>query len=328
MKNLNTKKIRGENFSRENFFRTGIKAMFLIFLPLFLILSISCMSSSGGSEGGSNTATPVESGTVSPSATVTPTATVSPDVAVKINPMEEFDFKKKSEIYEIRKTYVNAYPQLVKLLVSGEYEPSDEIFGQIEDGKGWWGILGICYYGPGEQSIEGDSEESRFICNPFIPSAPAETRARKITDPDLEPKAIYPEPVSINWDTKNMIVTAKYDMTTYLKESEIYGYDYASEMKLVSYNAKDLGFLYFYIDSDESENVKINIQENATLIPQFIHVGFESGYPGGCNNMSPAFTPLIITVEKVPAKVTVKYWREMPGSVENSPDLKEILYLD
>ena len=50
----------------------------------------------------------------------------------------------KDEVYEIRRKYVMKYSQLIQ----GDYEPDKDIFGQIESGKPWWGILGISYYGP------------------------------------------------------------------------------------------------------------------------------------------------------------------------------------
>ena len=42
------------------------------------------------------------------------------------------------------------------------------MFGQVEDGRPWWGIEGQYFHGPGQRSIEGPSEESCFVLNPFL----------------------------------------------------------------------------------------------------------------------------------------------------------------
>jgi len=83
---------------------------------------------------------------------------------IKLNPMIELDFKTRAEIYDIRKKYVAQYSQLTK----EDYVPSKAVFGAIANRKPWLGILGISYYGAGEQIIAGVSEESRFIANPFL----------------------------------------------------------------------------------------------------------------------------------------------------------------
>ena len=246
----------------------------------------------------------------------------------KINPMMELDFKKKSEVYDIRKKYVNEYPELAKYLAQGEYKPSEEVFGQIQDGKSWWGILGICYYGNGKKSIEGPSEETRFLCNPYLIIGLCELYARHVNDPSLKPKAIYATPESCCWDMKNREILIKYNVSDYLKEAKKYHYPGPEKMYLVAYNAKDLGFKYFYILPGGAENIKFEEQKEARVIPQYIHVGGSSGYPGGSNNMSPAFKPLDIEVEKTPAKVTVKLWKEMPKNIEAKCDMTVVLEME
>lgn len=253
---------------------------------------------------------------------------VSRQIEVRVNPPEEFDFLKKSEIYEIRKKSVNAYPLLLKAFYTGEYKPLEEIFGQIEDGKSWWGTLGIYHYGPGLKSIEGPSEESRFICNPFIPVALCERWARGIRDPQLKPEAIFPEPVTVVWDIPGKKVTVKYNVENYLKKSEEVGDKRAGELKLIAYNAKDLGYGYFHIYRGQTENVDINPQSEALLIPQFLHTGNDSGYPGGSNNMSPGFPPLNIKLNSLPARLTVGLWKKKPSDLKSVPDITEVLEME
>ena len=78
--------------------------------------------------------------------------------------MIKLDLMKKTEILELREKYVSEYPELL----NAAYKPSEDVFGQVEDGKPWWGILGISYYGSGQKSIEGPSKDSRYIINPFL----------------------------------------------------------------------------------------------------------------------------------------------------------------
>jgi len=90
---------------------------------------------------------------------VTPAA-VPMDIAAPA----EFDFKSKAEILDWRKEAVMRHPELIQ----GKYEPSDAVFGQIADRASWWGIEGEFFHDSGAKSIEGVSEESRFVLNPFL----------------------------------------------------------------------------------------------------------------------------------------------------------------
>lgn len=79
----------------------------------------------------------------------------------------DLNFRSKSEILELRRRYVARTPNLV----AHPYEPSAEVFGAIEDNKPWWGLAGQGIWGPGQNSSLGESEESRFIANPFFGQA-------------------------------------------------------------------------------------------------------------------------------------------------------------
>jgi hypothetical protein len=247
---------------------------------------------------------------------------------LKINDMIELDGKTKAEVYQIRSEYVNQKPEMVKALYNGEYKPSDEVFGQITDGKTWWGILGICYYGNGEKSIEGPSEESRFIANPYLLVGLCENFASRVNDHLLEPKAIYAEPCDLVWDLKNSTVRVTYNLTKYFSEAKRYHLYHYDDMYLVSYNARDLGFPYIYINPSETKNVNFTESKEPIAIPFFIHTGGSSGYPGGSNNMSPNFPPLDIKVTSLPAKISVKLWREKPQDIYVQPDLTYIIEME
>ena len=62
--------------------------------------------------------------------------------------MGELDFMTKKEVYDLRKRSVLQHNGLIR----EGYEPSEAVFGQIEDKKPWWGIYGIYGLGPGQRA--------------------------------------------------------------------------------------------------------------------------------------------------------------------------------
>lgn len=239
---------------------------------------------------------------------------------IELNPMIEIDFKTQEEIYHIRKKYVFQYPQLVK----DEYSPSESVFGQIEDNKPWWGIEGHFYYGSGQKSIEGPSEESRFIVNPYLLVGMIEPYAYTMAGTMDKPFSFPPKPLKLVWSGADSTVKVTYDVTTYFHNLEKYRYFQAKErnLHLVAYNARDFGLNYLYVVPEKSQNiVSANKKKEAISILQFIHCGGSCGYPGGCNNMSPNQNELNIKVGQVPALACIKLWRNKPSSVDQKPDI-------
>ena len=80
----------------------------------------------------------------------------------------ELDRLSKADVLRLRRQAVMTQAPLL----AADYVPSEAVFGQIVDGAPWWGIEGQFRHGPGPRSIEGPSEESRFILNPFLLVAP------------------------------------------------------------------------------------------------------------------------------------------------------------
>ncbi|WKZ56098.1 MAG: hypothetical protein QY326_05005 [Bdellovibrionota bacterium] len=95
----------------------------------------------------------------------------APEGSTKISilPAEEFDGWTRAQVLERRIAEVNKHSSLLV----NSYAPAREIFGEIVDGRPWWGTLGqfllYSYDGkPQTDSIAGPSEESRQILNPFV----------------------------------------------------------------------------------------------------------------------------------------------------------------
>src|SRR5271156_3267890 len=85
-------------------------------------------------------------------------------IEVPVRFAEDYNFRPRAEIFQLRQNYVKQTPQLL----SGDYMPYAKVFGAIESNKPWWGIAGRSVWGPGQRSIEGPSEESRFLSNPYL----------------------------------------------------------------------------------------------------------------------------------------------------------------
>jgi len=242
---------------------------------------------------------------------------------IPVNGMEELNFKTKQEIYALRKQQIFEHKDLVD-----SYEPMEAVFGQIADGKPWWGIYGIYGSGPGEKSIEGPSEESRFLLNPYLLVGLSETGAFISTDPSDRKTMCYPEPTSIKWQADECLETIEYDVEryfVYLTKIRVPA-AYQRKLSFVTFNARDLGFNYLQFDREKSNGIAwADTTGNVLPIIQFIHCGGSCGYPGGCNNMSPHQKEMTIEVARTPARACLKLWRTHPRDTGGRPDMTVII---
>ena len=237
------------------------------------------------------------------------------EVAIQ-QPME-LDFKSKAEVLQMRSDIVQKYPQL---LARG-YTPSDEVFGQIVDGLPWWGLVGQIYYGKGNNSIEGESEETRFILNPYLLVA-ADFWTSGSMDA-VSALSFYCAPYNLRWRPREAYAEATYSAAC------VDGPRHAPYFDLIAYNARDFNLTYIYVSYADSLNLtKSEAPPKAYANPQFIHRGNSCGYPGGCNNMSPQ-TPEIerIKILGYPASLVIWLWRDEPSSIEQPADMTFIIHL-
>lgn len=261
---------------------------------------------------------------------------------IRIHPLMELDFMSQADILELRKQFVaehkmlwekiqespgpqNPWLQKISENFKPVYKPNQEIFEQIEDGKPWWGITGLCYYGPGEQAIEGPSEESRFLINPYL-LVGVDYAHGFIVNRSLEPMDVYPEPSQLIWDIQNKRAQVRYAISEMWEKETGFHFPDSSrndrKLNLIAYNAKDLGFRYFYVIPELTQGVEMgDKREQAFELKQFIHCGGSCGYSGGCNNMSPHLDEMELRVRDLPATVTIALWRSRPQSVRQDPDM-------
>ncbi len=236
----------------------------------------------------------------------------------------ELDRMSRAEVLEMRRWALAPYiGRLIR-----NYVPSEEVFGQIEDGAPWWGLHGIYFYGPGERSIEGPAEESRLLLNPLLLVGVIESAAfvTKLTPEDGE--TFYPAPVSLVFEGGDR-ARVSYRLGGYVKHmNKAASSTVGRTLTVVAYNARDFGYRYLAFDRAHLSRVTVPKPDEPIALLQFIHRGGSCGYPGGCNNMSPYQATLDILVESFPAQLEVKLWRSEPQSAAQPADLTVSLDLD
>jgi hypothetical protein len=259
-------------------------------------------------------------------------------VDITLSPPQELDGKTRSAILELRRQAAARYPGLL----AGSYTPSPQVF-HISDRLPWWGIAGQFYYGKGEHSIDGPSEESRFVLNPYLLVA-AELRGlsiwsdgeralawdearitgQDVANPDFP---FYCRPAGLRWWPRAARATVTYDVSGYLAELNRwtrYPLTVAdASLDLIAYNARDMNLNYLYLSLANSDSLSAGSpMPSPVAIPQLLHAGDSCGYPGGCNNMSPRVPELVnIRIEHLPARATIWLWRDRPAGVEQLPDM-------
>lgn len=246
-------------------------------------------------------------------------ARVAGEVQVPIGPLAKFDGFTKKQIYDIRRRAIADHPELA----GKGYEPSDYVFGSIEDGKPWWGLEGLYFYGDGPNGNAGQSEESRFLPNPFLLVGIRESMARVGASPDGSTN-YYPYPTRLVWNPAESSARVDYSVSEYLDFTANHGYEpeYRRQFQFVLYNARDLGFPYFALDRAKSKGIVLKTDsDEPRSARQFIHRGPSCGVAGGCNNMSPHAKEFLFDVPATPARAVLKLWRTKPDDAAAQSDM-------
>jgi predicted esterase len=243
---------------------------------------------------------------------------------IPLRGVAELDFMKRDDVMALRAAAVTERSHLV----DGEYSPSQQVFGQIEDGKPWWGIRGQFCNGNGEKSIDGPSEESRFLLNPFLLLGMDEGSAFVVQGP-CDP--VYPVPRSLVWDAAGANATVTYDYSGFVAGKKATNAFDVSGLKLMpeGINARDFGYTWEYADPASSSNVGNApgglILSQPVEIKNYIHAGGSCGYPGGCNNASPTQPEIFFRVLRTPASLHVKLWKSKPASAGERADFTYVI---
>ena len=242
-----------------------------------------------------------------------------------INPPRELNFLDKDEIFRVRNQMISEYP----IFFSGDYQAeTSSVFRQIKGGKPWWGLRGLICYGPGELAIDGESDESRFIDNPFLLVSMEEAHALVLMDEKGDCPLSYSEPIDISFDKDRMTFFVDYNNSAHEQTLAMIAKSnhYREPNMHYSFNGRnaiDFGVPYVY--AMEVSNLHFvngrNIGNTVYRFRDFIHVGGSCGYPGGCNNGSPNQPETEFQIDRYPASITFKLWRKQPSSPDEPADL-------
>lgn len=232
--------------------------------------------------------------------------------------------KTKEEIYALRKRYVED-----SLFANQNYEPSDEVYGQIESGKPWISQNVCKDTETHTMRTSGISEEARFIVNPNILVA-------------LEYPFSYSNYPSEEWcadNTVNMVSDGflydgdKNEIKVYYKRLPFPTNDDFSFYQFNGLNARDLGYRYAYVDMTKSSFKPVftdsdNIGNRVIEFQNFLHTGGSCGVDGGCNNGSPRqsyleFKQASTNYSDSDGVIYIKLWKRYPLSVDSPADIIE-----
>ncbi len=255
-------------------------------------------------------------------------ATIRNTLQFPANGLRNFCGLTKSEVLAIRSRAILEHAELI----NGNYVPSESVFGQIQDGRPWWGLQGVSFYGRGPNSSRGQSWHSQQICNPFIlvvadicPLTYSFDRMRfadvAAVDAAGCPTRCQPSYISMNPNKSQGSVI--YAVNQYLQQANMFlspgicPTDLTFELEAC--NARDLGYNFLYVDTAQSPNVTCPGAQRSVHLVQFFHCGTSCGIPGGCNNMSPTIKALEnFKLTGLPARCHILLWKDDPnGSMRN-----------
>ena len=245
---------------------------------------------------------------------------------LKINQPSEYNYMSKAQIYKLRERYVKD-----SLFKTENYKPSEEVFGQIVDGKPWWGLIPcgeLNYTGDYHERIEGDSKVSVQMNNPNalvglnMPFLPWALDNNQEFCTNEYSKFI---PISLQHNPKNNLIIAKYEITEpFLKyKVNINSKSERTPIQLSGLNALDFG--YKYVWAFDSKNIKMfnenNVLDDVKMFRDYVHLGGSCKYEGGCNNISPMQNDLMITITDIPAEIDLKLWKKEPINKYSKADI-------
>lgn len=250
---------------------------------------------------------------------------------IPINPVDDFNWKTREQVLDMRRKQLNKFPQLL----AAPYKPYPPIWAAVEDKRPWWGTAGSGVWGPGPRSIEGPAEESRFVLNPFMlvgvnPNTLQIWDGSKLKKEDLVNPSFpfFWLPESLVYNADQSFATVTYNITKYqesikkpgaLKFNDVF----PNRFSLVAYNARDFGYNYIWLNQSRSINVQNdNRSGDPVMIRQMLHCGGTCRYDlQGCNNMSPFMKEIDrLRFSSLPARAVVYLWREEPSTVSVKPD--------
>ncbi|MBL4689673.1 MAG: hypothetical protein JKY37_34110 [Nannocystaceae bacterium] len=254
-------------------------------------------------------------------------------IIVPIVPPVELDRMSKSDVLALRSQAVARTPSFF----DEDYTPAEMVYGDIADGHPWWGIEGQFITGPGRHSIDGPSEEARFLLNPLLLIAPEfhglslwgrrpfwanGVDAVTLNEADVAP---YPTAVELTWFPAQRRGQVTYDVSAWLATTarlrHASGDPLPAKLSLNPINAYELGLSTMRVDVAASKGVHAPGRAQSSTTRCFIHEGGSCGYPGNCNNASgPAYRLEFMMLTELPAHVVVQLYEHGASANSGAPD--------
>ena len=238
--------------------------------------------------------------------------------SVQVNPLSEYNYLTKKQIFDIRKNHVKN-----SIFSKEDYEPDTRVFGAIADSKPWWGTVTcgkLNYKGDYHERIEGASKVSAQMNNPdalvglSLPFLPWDLGYNKEFCTADYSKFL---PISIQYSEENNLIIAKYKLTkNFLKfRASVNRRNTRYPIQLSGLNALDFGYDYVY--AFDTKNISMfdqnnNVTDDLKIFRDYIHLGGSCKYKDGCNNISPMQNDLMFTVTALPAEINLKLWKKKP----------------
>jgi len=239
--------------------RRGVLLLLLLLAVTFLVMKFLVKFEAGEGVPSGNTCA------------IGPDAPVSGAIDIPITEMMDFDGMTRIELLAARAEAVTRQPRLLV----GDYIPSDEIFGDLEDALPWWGLDGERIHGPGPKAAEGASRDSALLLNPFIlvglevalvQWGEWEVTRDSFVEEDMGTleAALGAKPTRLSWYPQERRAEVAYDMRSYRKAFDAITAKLASGAELTALprfktgigftalNARDLGFNYIQLSIEFS----------------------------------------------------------------------------
>ena len=250
---------------------------------------------------------------------------------IEVNNLSELDGYSKSQVYSLRKRYVAD-----SIFDINNYEPNEQVFGGVQDGKYWYGTENLICYDKSKSPLlraEGDSYVSRLINNPAmligldLPYVWNITGQKK-TFRVCTNGALLFIPDSITYSPEYNLITVKIKT----EKRSLYSKNYSLKFMFNGLNARDLGYKWGY--AYNKQNIQFVDNENAIdkkayEFRDYIAVGGSCRIEGGCNNLCPMQDRLMFFFRDEhterfsgnSARIDFKLWKEKPNNVLARPDI-------
>lgn len=262
-------------------------------------------------------------------------------ISVKVNPLTDFNYKSKSEIYSIREKFVQQ-----SIFKNKNYKPNEEVFGEIATGMPWLSIVYQNFETDRKYPHFGLSEESRFINNPsalVMLNMEADLLVKdKIVSVTSDfaknmkdvKKSMMLLPASITYIKNTNTVKIKYSVNTFfqsLKEIVKNNREYYKIFCLDCLNARDFGYDWIFVNDcknisfyeDSVRNKVVELKNRITLVKY-------ENEENGVNNSIKNQQELFFAVVGLPASINIKLWKNKPKDqyLDKSSINVELLLLD